>query len=219
MEKRLINYEDLTKSEKIDHIWEYYKFHIIVILSALWFVYWILNHYVFNPPPEVTLDVSIFGEFSQTEVIDELEVSLQDIIVKDGENEEVFVDFFSVVENQDYNIQQATITKMMAKATLNDFDIMIFEGDYFQTFLQEDSLLSLNELVKSGIINVDFKLLKKGNEVDYAKDGFYLVDISENKGFKRMLETDQKIYLGIYTTTEQIEHIQEAIDYILNKFK
>lgn len=219
MEKRLINYEDLTRSEKIDHIWEYYKFHIISVIVALLFVYSLLNHYIFNPPPEVTFDVTIFGDNAQAEVVTELEEAIQNIIVKEGENEEVLVEFLSIAENQDYNLQQANVTKMIGKSTLHDFDIMIFEGEFFQNYLQEDSLLALNEMVDAGIIKVDLDKLKRGSDFNYANDNFYLIDISDHEGFRRMLNTDQGIYLGVYVLSNHMEHVQEAIDYILNEFK
>ena len=219
MEKRLINYKDLTRSEKIDHIWEYYKFPIIGTILGLLVIYSGLNHYVINPPPEVTLDVSIFGDYAQAEIQEELEASLQSIIVKEGENEETLVDFFSVKENQDYNIQQATVTKMIGKATLHEFDIMIFVGDYFQNFLQEETLLALNDMIDSGVIKIDESQLRKGSDFDYASDEFYLIDISDHEGFQRLLNTDKPIYLGVFAASKHMEHIEESIDYILNGFK
>ncbi len=219
MEKRLIDYDDLTRSQKIDHIWEYYKFHFIAGGLAILLVFMMLNHYIFNPPAETTLDVSVFGMYSQAEVLEELELALNGVIVKDGENEETVVDFFSIDEEQDHNTQQAMVTKMIGKATLHDFDIMVFEGEFYQNYLQEDTLLPLNDWIDSGIINVDPSLLKKGSDLDYPSESVYLIDVSDHEGFRRMLNTDDTIYLGIFRISDHQEHIIEAIDYVLNVFK
>lgn len=219
MEKRLINYEDLSKSEKIDHIWEYYKFHIIATCVGILFVFGLLNHYIFNPPAEITLDVSVFGIYAEPTVMEELELALNDIIVQEDENEESTVDFFSISDDQDYNTQQAMVTKMIGKATLHDFDIMIFEGEFYQNYLQEDTLLSLNDMYEAGLIDVDEDMLRKGSEFDYPSDDYYLIDITGHEGFARMLNPQGDLYLGIFSVTNHSEHIEESINYILNEFK
>jgi len=219
MEKRLIDYDDLTKSEKIDHIWEYYKFHIIVGICLVLFVFSLLNHYIFNPPPEVTLDISVFGEYGVPDVIEELELTLQEMIIKDGENEEVLVDFFTIGEDQSYDIQQAMVTKMIGKATIHEFDIMVFEGDFFMNYLEENALLPLNDLVESGVIDVDLDQLKTASDFGLDDEKIYLIDISEHEGFKRMFLSDEPIYLAVFGLSEHTEHTSEALDYIINQFK
>jgi hypothetical protein len=219
MEKRLINYEDLSKSEKIDHIWEYYKFHIISVVVALFFIGWLLNHYIINPPPEITLDVSIFGDFADDSVVQELEDALNSLVIQEGENETAIVDFFSTDENLDYQMVQAVQTKMMGKATLNDFDIMIFQGDYFQMFLQEDVMAKLDPFVNSGVIKVDESLLLKGKDIDYVGDDIYFVDVSDSQGLQRILNSDEPLYLGIHYKSRHIEHVKLALDYIINEFE
>lgn len=219
MEKRLIDYKDLSTADKIDHIWEYYKLHFIFGGIAILFIGWMLNHYIFNPPAETTLDVTVFAQFAQPEVQYELEDILNNIVVQEGENEVTVVDFLSIADNLDPNMQQATVTKMMGKSTLADYDIMIFDGEFYQNFLQEDVLLSLNDLIDQGYIKVPEDKLIKGSDVGYNHDEYYLVDITDHPGFNRMVTANDRLYLGVFKASKHLDHVQLTIDYIINDFK
>ena len=72
-EKPHTKFNELSTKEKIEHISEYYKLHILGALLGVLFVFWMLNHYIFNPPPVMTLDVSIYGSYASDEVYYSLE--------------------------------------------------------------------------------------------------------------------------------------------------
>lgn len=212
MEKRLIDYKDLSRKEKFDHIWEYYKIHILVSIFALYLIFSGLNHYIFNPPPETELDVSIFSTY----VDPELQVEWQDELTKliRGErNIDALVDFFSTSPDLDYNYQMANTTKIMGKATLGELDLMIFGGDSYMTYLQENVLGEIDVFLEKN------QIAFREEELVTVEgfDGSYLLDVSQNAYMKALLPTEDKIYLAVHFSTKNEEHVALAIENIMSK--
>ncbi len=175
----------------MEHIWEYYKLHIIAGVIVLWFIGWMLNHYIINPPAEITLDVSVFAEYAVTEELDALNDVLDAAVFEEGVNEESVVDFLSTAENLDPQMQQAVVTRMVAKASLNDYDIMIFEGDFYMNFLMEGVLMPMDALIRSGGVMVDGFELLSGGAAGYEGEEVYLIDVTSHEGIKRIIQTEE----------------------------
>jgi len=216
MEKRLIDYDDLSLSDKIDHIWEYYKFHIIVSICALLFIGWMLNHYIINPPPKVGFDVTLFGNYTDNERLIELKTQLDQVIIEEGINEETNVEFLSTSEDLDPNMLQVTVTKMMGKASLQEYDIMVFEGESYRMFTDEDVLMPVKDAISLPSVIVDEARLVSVESMGTGTDGIYLIDVSDKEFFRTVYGSDEPIYLGIYSGSKHLAKIEKALDYLIN---
>jgi len=217
MEKRLIDYKDLSTKEKADHIWEYYKLQIIGAILAVLFVFWLLNHYIINPPAETVLDISIFGEYSDTDAEMELKEKLDGLVIDEGANEETNVEFFITSTEVDYNIQQATVVKMAGKSSLGEFDIMIFADGQYQRFLDEDALMPLTDLIQAGDIQVNEERYIYGTKATEHPDQVYLVDISDKAFIKKIMPTEEKAFLAIHVNTKHLDKIRQTLPYLMEE--
>lgn len=216
MEKRLIDYKDLTTSEKIDHIWEYYKLHIIGTLIGLFIIGWMLNHYIINPPPTVTFDITFFGNYADTEKLDGLKTDIDKIVIPEGANEESNVEFLSTSDELDPNMLQATVTKMMGKATLKEYDIMIFEGDAYKMFTDEDVLMPIEDIVSLPASWIDQSRYTDNTSLGINSDKLMLIDVSDKSFFRTVYGSDASIYVGVYVATQHRDKIEKGLEYILN---
>ncbi len=213
-EKPHTKFKELNIEQKIEHIWEYYKIHIFTSIAVVLFIAWLMNHYIINPPPEITLDVSVFGEYGDNEVFFELKEALDLLVIEEGVNETTVVEFFSTGEDLDATVTQGNMSKMAGKAQIGEFDIMIFGGLYYQNYLQEGALMSLNQLIDNGTLDVKEELLIKGNDVMYDSDDYYVVDVSNIEKFSKMLPSEDEIYLGIFYKAQPIEQIKLTLEYL-----
>ncbi len=213
-EKPHTKFKELNIEQKIEHIWEYYKIHIFTSIAVVLFIAWLMNHYIINPPPEITLDVSVFGEYGDNEVFFELKEALDLLVIEEGVNETTVVEFFSTREDLDATVTQGNMSKMAGKAQIGEFDIMIFGGLYYQNYLQEGALMSLNQLIDNGTLDVKEELLIKGNDVMYDSDDYYVVDVSNIEKFSKMLPSEDEIYLGIFYKAQPIEQIKLTLEYL-----
>lgn len=218
-EKPHTKFNELTRSQKIEHIGEYYKFHIIGGVIGLLFIFWMLNHYIFNPPAALTMDVSLFGSYANYEENIALEEALNAYVIDEGVNEKTMVEFFPIREDLDPQTQQATVSKMVAKATIGEFDIMIFGNPYYQNYLIEDTLVELDSLIERGVLDPGDYPLIKGTDVDYDSESHHMVDLSTHPGMQRLFPDSETIYLAIYFKADPENQLERALDYLINEFE
>jgi hypothetical protein len=219
MEKRLIDYKDLNRKDKIDHIWEYYKIHIIGSIIGLLIVFWLLNHYIFNPPADIVLDMSIFTYSMNDETRIERRDQLSEIVSDDLKREVAAIESFNIEEGIDYNMQMANVTKIMGKSTLGEFDIFVFVGENFQMYLEQGLMKPIDSYIEQGLINLPEEAYFSAEDLGLAGEGIasdsiYLADVTELEFFDGLLPEGETYYLGVFVSTSQEENIEKVFDYM-----
>ncbi len=219
MEKRLIDYDDLSRKEKVEHIWEYYKVHFIGGLIGLFMLAWILNHYVINPPADIVFDMSIFTYGMDGEKAEEKKEELSHLVSDDLSKEVAIIESFNIDTNIDYTMQIANMTKIMAKTTLGDLDILVFVGDNYMKYLNEGMMMSLDEYIRAGIIpDIDEKNYTAkelgGTEGILIRESVYLVDVTELPFFEGWLPQEKTYYLGVFSNHDNEENIVNVLNYM-----
>ena len=221
MEKRLIDYKDLNNKEKLDHIWEYYKLHIIGGIIGLLFLFWILNHYIFNPPADIVFDMSIFTYAMNDEIRNERTEKLSEIVSDDLKREVATIESFNVEEDIDYNMRMANVTKIMGKSTLGEFDIFVFVGETYQMYLEQGLMQPIDSYIEQGFINLPEEAYLSAEDLGVAGEGItsdsiYLADVTELEFFDGLLPEGETYYLGVFVSTSHEENIEKVFDYMFD---
>lgn len=192
----MTKFQKLTKKEKAEHIWEYYRFHIIGGAIAVFMLSSLLFH-IFGPrPPEAAAQVVIMGLYdSDEENIDNLKKEIADII-GDGELGKVEVDMFPVNWDSASPMDMAMNQKLVLMFQAKEIDVMIIEEDKYNSFIaniQEGIYESLDDKPVLLEILEDNKdaLVKRKLEGDtiekvyglYAKDNIKLQSIGVQENY------------------------------------
>ncbi len=219
MEKRLIDYDDLSRKDKIDHIWEYYKLHIIGGIIGVMMLFWVLNHYIFNPPADIVFDLSIFTYAMDTEKSDALTDELSALVSDDLKREVAAIESFNIEEGIDYNMQMANVTKIMGKSTLGDFDILVFVGENYSRYLDQGMMKPLDDYIEKGLITLPEDNYYTAKELgatteEIKSDSIYLVDVTELPMFEGMLPEGETYYMGIFSNQDNEENITKVLQYM-----
>ena len=56
-----MEFKELTPKKKLEHIWEYYKIHIISLIAIIGVIIWGVNHFILHPEPTVCCGVAVYG--------------------------------------------------------------------------------------------------------------------------------------------------------------
>lgn len=219
MEKRLIDYDDLSRKDKIDHIWEYYKLHIIGGIIGAMMLFWVLNHYIFNPPADIVFDLSIFTYAMDTEKSDALTDELSALVSDDLKREVAAIESFNIEEGIDYNMQMANVTKIMGKSTLGDFDILVFVGENYSRYLDQGMMKPLDDYIEKGLITLPEDNYYTAKELgatteEIKSDSIYLADVTELPMFEGMLPEGETYYMGIFSNQDNEENIAKVLQYM-----
>ena len=116
-------WQELTTSQKIGYIRDYYTVHIIAAVLAIAAVGWALNHYVFNPPPRTFVNIAFYGQFVSEEMRDFIAEDLTNSLVEEGTNYAIFVDNYFTTGNMEFDM--ATTQRMVAMVAAREIDILI----------------------------------------------------------------------------------------------
>ena len=183
-------FQKLTKKEKVEHIWEYYRFHIlggtlgVIMLSSLLFQ-------IFGPqPPAPAASIVIMGVYvHDDEANANFEKEIENII-DNGENGKVEVNMFQANWDAASPMDLAMNQKFMLMFQAKEIDVMIVGEQQYDSYIinvQESIYESLDDKAELAEVlekNKD-KLVKRKLEGDikekiyglYAKDNIKLKSI------------------------------------------
>lgn len=131
----MTKFQKLTKKEKVEHIWEYYRYHIIGGVIGVFMTYSLLMT-IFGPkPPEPAVNIVVMGIYVQdSEKIDKFKEEIKDIIENDEERK-VEVNMFPVDWESSSPMDIAMNQKLVLMFQAKEIDIMIIEEPKFDSFI------------------------------------------------------------------------------------
>jgi hypothetical protein len=132
--------------EKLDHIWEYYKFFIIGFVVAVAVIWSLLYTIVLNPNPEPVLFISWNAGFATNEQIDDLKEYLEFHLADEEENEEVVISMFFFDENNPETIMMGH-QRMAAMIAAGLIDIFILDEELMELYAHNGFLLPLENIL------------------------------------------------------------------------
>lgn len=202
----------MSFKEKTEHIWAYYKFPIFGGLFGLYLLFSVLNHYVFNPPADPVLDITVItaGGGIDQEDKEALIRTLGDVLVQDPKREKVHIEWLQVGNGKDPNLNMATEAIMAGKNEVGALDIYVAEIDRFK-------------LLADGGFFVDLEAFGReyGYEIPETDD---LVYSDEGGGLNGIAVTEFSVladlfgdhkddyYLGVCARSEQMPNSAVALE-------
>ncbi|SHI82642.1 extracellular solute-binding protein [Clostridium amylolyticum] len=191
----------MSKKEKMEYIWDYYKIHILVgvfiIIAVSWTIYTNVNktEYVFN--------CTLLGEGVNLSKKAEFEDKLTKIVLEEPEDKkQAYMDFIEVkgsssVEN---SIDPYAMQKLSARVAAGDIDIFIVDEKNFQRFAMQGMFEILDSFSELDLSDKNAVKIEKGSED--VKSGIYGVRVKDNASLKDMgYSTEDKI-AGIVTLSK-----------------
>lgn len=132
----MTKFKQLTKKEKVEHIWEYYRFHIIGTIVGVFFMVNLLVT-IFGPkPPEPAANLVIVGGYvGNEEKVDKFKSDIANII-DEGENGTVDLNILSVNWEEHSELTMAMEQKFMIMFQTKELDVLILEREKFDTYVK-----------------------------------------------------------------------------------
>lgn len=221
MELKELLKKDMTLGEKVEHIWEYYKIHIIGIVVGIIIVFSFLNIWVFNPPAKNGLDISVRAGYMESDVGVKLADELNPLIIEEGANETVMVEHLPVGQDMDPQMTMASEAKFIGKIEVGEMDILIMNEIAYQQGLLQGIYVDLNEFETQYGIKIDDSLEVTGEMFEASEDaqgveGVYALDVNKMPKLHELVGyTAEQHYLGIFINSERLDRAAEAIEYLM----
>lgn len=212
-----MTFEEMNFSEKMEHIWEYYKLHIGGALLGLLLVGSLLNIYLINPAPDVVLDVSfrMSQRYYNSEYQETLTNNLMDVVVNYPDSETVSVELLPTDKDLDANMVMATEAKFMGKAEVQELDIFVMDEESFRYMLTEGYFMDIGQMeALTGItLKEDIKIYS--TDPATQEDRVFVVDARKLPGFDEVFLSDEgNYYAGIFVRSLSEENAMKALAYL-----
>lgn len=223
-------FSKMTRKEKLEHIFTYYKFPLILGACALFVIGWCLWHFVIHPTPATGLEVCFFSKYNNPDAAAELEVDLNEVLAdslgKKAAQVLYLTDFIDDPENADQ--EEAIAYKIMGEVAAQNLDIMVVQEDRVAYFATQSYFMPLTDLfTEEELAKITEALAQKAGIAPEAFTNCYLSSyIDEEKpeaifpvainceylpAFSRVIPLKGDCFLAVISNTERAEIAKEAI--------
>lgn len=204
----MADFSKMTKKQKREYIWDYYKLPIIGGIIIISIVVSIVNSMVNGE--RYAFNLTVIGGYLDTEKSGEIGDDITKLLYQGDDRTLAGVDYYSLMPDQnnvpqlDYNMAQ----KFMAKVAAKQIDVIVLPEEMYKSYLEEDFFLDLTKV--SGLNLLDSKLAQN----DEGVFGVYL----DSNDFYNIEEYESgKYILGIVSSTERVEEDVKVINDLLSK--
>lgn len=215
MEKYGKSFKELNNTEKVEFILEYYKFHIIGGLVGLVVIFSLLNHYVFNPPKPVIVDVTITAPYADPAAIEELQTEIKRYVEEKTGSQTAQVEALYFSDKNDPQTQMVMTTKLIGKATTGELDILVLDKDHLEYFKENEMLLPLTDYWTEQEVALyaeqTITAQKDGGDIPVA------LALPESSRLGKLLPQDFQGYLAVYAKARDIELVKELLPMLLQQ--
>lgn len=137
---------EMTTQEKINYIWEYYKFHIIGTIVVLILIIYTV-HSVVNKKDDI-LNIVLMTQYADPEQIELVKDTLYQELLTDEERDSSNIIIQTIRPNKDGKDIQAgmEMQKMVAELSAGYIDFFIADPDFFEQMNEEQQLMSYQNL-------------------------------------------------------------------------
>jgi hypothetical protein len=150
----------MTRREKIDYIWHYYKIHIIGSILLIAFIASFVVDVMRSK--EVVLNVTLLGHYVDLNKKEELQNRINDELVNDPNNkQEIRIDF--IIKNDEVMDQMAiaSMQKLQASIAAADVDIIVVDRKDFELFAEKGMFKSLTDIPEFSSLGLKDEALVK----------------------------------------------------------
>jgi len=206
---------EMTFKEKIEYIWEYYKYHIIGLAIFVFVLVSLLNFWVFNPNPDEALFISWNAGFATDEQIDDLTSFLEERLIDEDVNEKVVIAQY-FYNSDDPTVFMANVQRTVAMIAAGVIDLFVLDMQLLEEYsdigyLQPlDNILTEVRLKNPEVFsrieeNIIYTLCDTGEGIKERR--VTGVKIGNSPLFSNLGMFEQELFLGVSITAGKMDNI------------
>ncbi|GAA0181224.1 hypothetical protein SH2C18_37840 [Clostridium sediminicola] len=203
----MVDLSKMTKKQKREYIWDYYKLHIIGSLIVIIVVGSFIHNMI--TAKEYEFNVSVIGGYLSADEINEIDEEITSLIYGENENKKIaYVDYYSLTKKQNNNMLEMDynmVQKFMAKIATQQVDVILMHKEIFKQYEPKEFFFDLGEIDNLDLNGV--KLVEKDGKIF----GVYL---EGNKIFNKSEYTNGEYIVCVPLSSTRQEQIVDFFDYI-----
>ncbi|MBQ7064086.1 MAG: hypothetical protein IJM90_04265 [Firmicutes bacterium] len=215
-------FKQMSFSEKLAHIWIYYKLYIIGGIIALFVLGWAVDHYIIHPPKKPSISVACLSDTGLlTYETDEMEARLGEALPDLVTDKTEPMVYCMAMVNDDAQTGYYNTQKMIALVASKSIDMIIGGKDLVMEYAESDYFLRLDTEIDPAAVE-GFEILEAQITRDYdvmgrptSMEGPYplVIHLGECELFKTVFGTAD-LYAGILGNAQNVDHVTELLQYL-----
>ncbi|MCZ0704132.1 hypothetical protein J2T56_002379 [Natronobacillus azotifigens] len=191
--------QGMSRKEKLDYIWEYYKIHIVGTIAFLFFVVFIIGG-AFRSEPEV-LGITVVSE-ADDEEIRAIEQEMYEFVFDDFDLyfEHVYHES-GLLENNPYEMTE----RMFISLTLGQIDLFVTNVAFIEQLINEDIFVPITDKIDVS------RFEEAGHELLIVDEEIYAISAKEMFPFKEH-ETFESSYIFFPATGRNWDRVELVLD-------
>lgn len=193
----MVDLRSMSRKERIEYIWDYYKLHIISVIILIAFIASIIHGQLTKI--EYVVNVTMIGNAVQESKRTELEKKFTNLVVKEGEQrKQALVDLLVTDKSElSYEMMQKFVVRIAA----GEIDVIVLDKGFFDSFVKQDIFLPLGNVNQINLSNIK-QAKVEGIGSDNIK-AVYAISAEGNKLLEDMgYDTKNKV-MGIVRSSGQ----------------
>lgn len=216
MEKYGMRFEDMTKKEKVNHIWEYYKWHIIGTIITVVMAVSIGKAMLFPAPPDdvdIVVAAQMYTNLNSDAVIKEFKEKYQtglDLTTINWNDAETA---FVMIQKLPLMVSTEEMDIIAVSVETYDKFIQMYGTDMFTPLDIVPELSDLLEKYESQLVKSDFILDEEGNKVP-TEEHVYGIKVDKLSNIP-CIEAHEEIIVGLTSRVKDLDKTVTMLKYIL----
>lgn len=211
-------FKEMTVMEKADHIWEYYKIHIIAGLFVLLFAGSMINHLFINKPKALLVNLSLLGGYVDTNRLSDFGDKLTEALLDDPEaHEEVKIDFFTFDDQGDIQLAMASRQKFMAMTSIQEIDVLIADRAEFESLAYQGYFKPLDTVLDPSTLEDFYDRLITARSEEDSEDFYYGIAADDIRILSEISYPTEGKVLGIVINTPRPEKAVELVQLLFQQ--
>ncbi|TCN27479.1 hypothetical protein [Mesobacillus foraminis] len=193
----------MTFKQKAEHIWEYYKLHMIATLAVV--VLGILFVSSFTGKEE-SFDITVVG---RSPVVDSITAS--DQLNDSFKDFNIAVDVIHSPESTFSSISNQQAQKMLVRAAAGEIDLLILDENIYQELSQQDPFTPLEDFIASSNLEIPDESLYSGKQ-----NMVYGINTSSIPSLKEFSYLQNKV-LCVFSSASEKDEVKQFLTLILKE--
>lgn len=203
--------ENKSFKEKLDYIWYYYKFHILAILTLLFFVVSYISSQVNRQ--DVYCNITYIGDSINSENLVPVKDKLNDIVLHNVKNS--VINFDSIFTDDTSSSGLAIQQKLTVNIAAKEIDIAIVNREFFNQNFIYDMFFNLESLNGFSTLPLsNHELLKKTDA--NGNNGTYGISSKNLSLFKDVHFANDDNIIVVISNTEHNDAVVNVLNALLN---
>ncbi len=218
MEQYGMRFEEMNKKQKINHIWEYYRYHILAVIIGTVVIGSLAKTILFPEPPNA-VDVMFAGQMY-------IDINANEIKEQMKEEFGAGIDFSNVNWEEDAEIASIMFQKIPLMITTDELDVMAIataQYENFATIYGEDMFMPLEDIpelsdvlekYQDSLYICDKTVDDEGNLID-AEPHVYGIKTDTFSSELSCIVSSEEMIIGLNREPKDLDKAVSMLKYIL----